>query len=287
MVSDKATILRILLGERTQDGMTAVAERHGLLTDGKIDLRGAKVRFNHSDLDLRNFLLEGCDLSGSRLTNCIGEGVSFASCTLKKADIYPAKGKKVSFRGASFAGAVIEHSEIGPRTLDLSGTSYRGAALTEVTFMLPKLEQADFTGARIRDCYFRRGILRGVSFRGATLTRVSFEHATLEGADFTDATFDQMDYWGEPNYEGAIISDDLRYRFGEVKEPGTRVDALIARGILGEEETDALRRLRDRYSDLLSYPEAMFIGHEMEDAVPPHLFGKILKALKDESLFAH
>ena len=121
-------------------------------------------------------------------------------------------------------------------------------------------------------------------FRGATLTRVSLENATLDGADFTDAAFDQMELWGEPNYEGAIISDDLRYRYGEVKEPGKRVEALIARGVL---ETEALRRLRSRYVDLLSYPEAMLIGHELEDAVPPHLFGRILKALKDESLFAH
>jgi hypothetical protein len=152
--------------------------------------------------------------------------------------------------------------------------------------MLPKLEHADMTGARISDCYFRRGILRGVSFRGAALTRVSFENASLEGADFTDATFDQMEFWGEPNYHGAIISDDLRYRYGEVKEPGRRVDTLIARGILGPEETEALRRLRTRYADLLSYPEAMLTGHELEDAVPPHLFGRILKALKDDSLFA-
>ena len=52
----------------------------------------------------------------------------------------------------------------GRHALDLSRTTFRGARLNEVTFMLAKLEGADFTGARITDCYFRRGILTGASF---------------------------------------------------------------------------------------------------------------------------
>jgi uncharacterized protein YjbI with pentapeptide repeats len=287
MEKEQLKALGKLLVEKTQEGMKAAAQRHGLLSDGKIDLRGAKVRFHHSDLDLREFLLEGADLSGSKFTNCIGEGVSFQRCVLKKIQIHAEKAKKISFRGASFDEALLDHADIGPRTLDLSQTTYRRATLSEVTFMLPKLEGADFTDAKLSDCYFRNGILRNVSFRNAKLTRVSLEEATLEGADFTGATFEQMEFWGEPNYEGAIISDDLRYQYGEVKDPARRVDFLIDRGTLGAEATDALRRLKSQFADLLSYPACMLIGYELEDAIPPRLFGKILKALQDESTFAN
>ena len=55
-----------LLLEQTTEAMEGVAKRYDLLADGKIDLRGSTVRFEHSGLDLREFLLEGCNLSGSR-----------------------------------------------------------------------------------------------------------------------------------------------------------------------------------------------------------------------------
>lgn len=272
---------RVLI-EKTQAGMLAAAERHGLLVEGKIDLRGRRVKFEHTDLDLSAFLLEGADLTGSLLTNCSGEKVSLRACKLKNVRIECVKARKTSFLGASFDEALLESVYLGPRTLDLSKTSYRGARLTDVTFMLARLPEADFTGARLTDCSFRRGILDGASFRGATLTRVSLEEATLVGADFTDAELHRMDQWEEPNYQGAIISDELRYQFGVVRDPARRVDALIESRALGAEATEGLQRLKAQFSDLLSYPECLLIGRELEEAIPPHLFAGILKALKDD-----
>ena len=274
--------LATILAETTTEGMKEAAQKYGLLADGKIDLRERKVRFRHSGLDLGEFLLEGADLSSSILTNCTGEGVSFRRCGLRKAQIVAEKAKKVSFRMASFDEAVLVDAELGPRTLDLTQTTFRNATLSEVTFNMPKLEEADFTGASLKDVYFRNGLLRGASFRNARLARVSFERASLEGADFTGASFQEMDYWGEPNWEGAIIADDLRYQYGELAEPRRKVEALIERGDLGPEATEALRRLRERYAVNLSYPEAMFVAREMTDAVPLELFPKIMKALKSE-----
>lgn len=271
-----------LLVEKTQEGIKAAAAANGLLVDGKVDLRGQRARLNHSDLDLREFLFEGADLSGSDLTNCIGEGVHFDRCTLRKVRITAEKAKKVSFRGASFAGALFDDAWLGPRTLDLSGTIYTGAKLRDVTFMLGRLDGADFSGAKLVDVYFRSGELSGTSFRNASLTRVSFEKAVLAGADFTDSEFDEMEHWGEPNFDGAIISDELRYQYGIVNEPLRKIDALIARSDLGEAATAALRRLRTNYADFLSAPAAMLIGAEMDDAVPRDLFPTILKALKRE-----
>lgn len=270
-----------ILVETTTAAMKEVARQHGLLAaDGRIDLRGRRVKFRHTGLDLRDFALDGCDLSGSSFVNCNGEGASFRDCVLRKARIEAERAVKISFRGASFDGATIDDSYLGPRTVDLSGTSYRNATLTEVTFMLPRLVGADFSGAVLSDVYFRSGLLNDVSFRGATLTRVSFEQATLAGSDFTGATFRELEFWGEPDYEGVTIDDELRYQFGEVREPRRKVDALIESGELGEEATAAARAMRDAFADLLSYPEALLIGHEMKRVVPPHLFRTILKALK-------
>lgn len=261
--------------------MKEVAHHCGLLTAGdKIDLRGRKVKFRHTGLDLRELVLDGCDLSDSSFVNCIGETASFRNCILRKTRIAAEKAAKVSFRGASFDGATIAESYLGPRTVDLSGTSYCGATLSEVTFMLSRLVGSDFSGAVLTDVYFRSGLLNDVKFRGARLTRVSFEQATLVGADFTGATFEEMEFWGEPNYEGVTIDDELRYQFGEVREPRRRIEALIESGELGEDTTAAARAMSDAFADLLSYPEAMLIGREMERVAPPHLFRRILKALK-------
>jgi len=270
-----------LLMERNTEGMKVVAQRHGMLTDDKIDLRGSTVRFDHSGLDLRQFLLEGSDLSGSRLINCTGEAVCFDRCVLRKVWIAAEKTTKVSFRGACFVEAVLKDVTCGPGTLDLTNTAFRNARLTEVEFRMGKLEGADFSGADLEDVDFRKALLAGCSFRNAKLRRVSFEGTELRGVDFTGAVLDQMEQWGELNYEGAIISDDLRYSYGIVTDARRKVDLLVQSGELGPESTEALRNLRDRYAHFLSAaPECMLIGHELEDVIPPELFPAILKALK-------
>lgn len=279
---EKNTAIGKVLMERTGEKMRAAAHRYGLMNEGRIDLRGNRLRFNHSELDLSDFLLDGCDLSGSVLTNCIGEGVSFGHCVLKRVRITAEKGKKSSFRNASFDDAVLEDATFGPRTLDMSGTAYRNAKLRNVTFTLGKLYASDFSGAQIEDVFFRSAELNRASFRNAKLTRVSFEKAVLKGADFTGAGFHSMEQWGEPNFDGAIISDELRYRFGIIREPLKKIDALLARGELDTEEADALRRWRSGHVDFLSNQEVMLIGSEYEDEIQPHLFARVLKALKKD-----
>jgi uncharacterized protein YjbI with pentapeptide repeats len=269
-----------LLLEQTTEGMKGAAKRYDLLVDGKIDLRGSTVRFEHSGLDLREFLLEGCNLSGSQLVNCTGEGACFDRCTLRNVRIAAEKATKISFRNASFMGAHFNDASLGPRTMDLTGAVFRNARLTEVDFRLGRLEGADFSGAHLVDVYFRQALLAGCLFRGATLRAVSFEKTELRGVDFTGAVFDQMEHWGEPNWEGAIISDELRYSYGIVSNLGSRVALLIQTGELGPEATDALRALRDRYPSICATPESMLIKHELEDVIPPEIFPAVLKALK-------
>lgn len=263
------------------DGYKRMAAEGGYLLDGKVDLRGRRLAAPQDGLDLREFVLEDMTVA-TRLTSCVGEGVSFRRSRFVKADVQAAKGEKVSFRGACFDGCDLSDTRFGPRTLDLSGTSWRGATFDDVEFSMPRLVGADFTGAVLRDVTFRHGILHDASFRDATLVCVSFEQAELRGADFTGATFERMDFWGEPDWSGVTIADELRYQFGELPEPARRVDALIARADTPPALREAAERVRERYADLLSYPVCMLIGREMTDAVPAALFPALLKALKQQ-----
>ncbi|HEX8170971.1 MAG TPA: pentapeptide repeat-containing protein [Thermoanaerobaculia bacterium] len=281
MPEKQKAVARILAAQTAQE-MREIAERYDMIAGGKIDLRDTRCRFNHAEIDLKEFLLTGCDLSGSTLTNCMGEGVSFDGCRLKQVRITAEKGRKVSFQEASFNEAFLEDVTIGPRTLDLSRTMYRKARLRNVTFTMGKLFNADFTGALFEDVFFRSAELKSASFRGASLTRVSFEKATLEDADFSQAEFHQMEHWGEPDFSGAKISDDLRYRYGIVRDPSSKIVALINSGRFNQDEAAVLSAFLERNRDFLSNPEVMLIGSEYD--IDAGLFVKIMKALKEEDV---
>lgn len=283
-MNEKRKAIGKLLMERTTDQMQAVAERYGMITQGKIDLRGETLRFNHSGIDLRCFLIDACDLSGSVLTNVVAEGVSFSGCVLKRVRIVAEKGQRASFRDASFSNALLQEAVLGPRTLDLAGSSYRNAKLTNVAFNMGKLNDANFENAELADVYFRSAELNRASFRDARLTRVSFERAMLEGADFGGARFAQMEQWGEPNFDGAIIEDDLRYRYGIVTDPLKRLDALIENDAFGPDEVEIVRSFREKHREFLSNSQVMLIASEYEGEIETPLFVKMLKALKKDAV---
>ena len=185
-----------LILEQTTEGMLAVAERYRLLSDGRIDLRSRTLCFNHSGLDLRLFILENANLSGSRFANCCGEGASFRGCVLDNTWFDAEPGEKASLANACFDGCVITNSSLGPRTLDLRGTSFRGARLKEVRFRMARLNNACFANADLEDVWFRSGILDGADFSDSRLCRVSFEKAELNGVSFRNVRPEQMDFWG-------------------------------------------------------------------------------------------
>jgi hypothetical protein len=121
-----------------------------------------------------------------------------------------------------------------------------------------------------------------VSFRGAKLRKVSFEKATLQDADFSGAEFFRMDFWGEPDWTGANISDELRYQFGELREPMRVVERAIHSPAVDPDVRAALERLKANHADLLGAPECMLIGRELTDIIPPELFPRLLKILKEQ-----
>ena len=279
MVQSEQRLLGKLVSQREMAEMEAFAQKHGLWSDGLIDLRGKKVRFSHSGLDLSRFHLESADLSGSRFRDCLGEGASFHRCTLR--DVRIEATGRCSFKGASFSESRMMRCYLGPATLDLSNCDFSEAELREVKFMLAKLGGSDFTGARLSDVEMRSADLSAVSFRMAKLQRVCLERASLREADFTGAAFVEMEHWGEPDFTGAKIPDELRYGFACVENPVSRLETVIDRGGFTEEELASLARFRDVVADFVgSAPEAMLIASEYDDVIPHELFVRVLKGMK-------
>jgi len=170
--------------------------------------------------------------------------------------------------------------------LDLAGTSFESADLQDVTFMLGRLAGVRFKDATLKDVALRSAVLRHADFRGATLDRTSLEKADLRDADFTDATFRRMHFWGEPDYMGATITDELRYRFGVVMQPYERLQQLLSRGVLAAPDQETARTLLNRMSVFAGVPEGVINYEELGSGIDLASFVRVLKALKNDSTFA-
>lgn len=226
--------------------------------------------------------LENHEFAKGRIVWESEEGRSFRGSRFTQMQILAPKAERSSMARTNFEGCRFTDCVIGPGTLNLEATVWRNAALREVRFDFAHLAGADFTGAALTNVYFRSGDLRGVSFRSAKLRKVSFEKAVLQGADFTGAEFFKMDFWGEPDWSGAIISDELRYQFGELQDPMRRVESAILSPTIDPAVRDALARLKAHHADLLSAPACMLIGRELTDIIAPELFPLVLKTLKEQ-----
>lgn len=281
----RSKVVARLLLSRTRDEFLAAGKRHGLIVDGKIDVRGEAVRFEHTDLDLSMFLFEETRFGASRFTNCAAAGVSFRRCTFRDVRFECTGTQKRSFANCNFAGSVFRDCYLGPATLDLAGASFESADLRDVTFMLGRLSGASFRNATLEDVALRSAVLHHADFRGATLHRTSLEKADLRDADFGNATFRQMDFWGEPDYTGARIADELRYRFGVVEHPYERLQQLLNRGLVAEPDDRTARTLLDRIPSFAGVPEGMINYDEVGSGIELTSFVRVLKALKDDSLF--
>lgn len=238
-------------------------------------------QFTGRDISGQSF--EGQDLTGSVFQDCEATGASFRGCLLKKVEIRCSPGRKVSWRGVSFENARLEYVTLGPRTLDLSDACFKGARLKNVEFRLGKLPGADFERAQLKDVALRQAWLERVRFCGARIHKVSFEEARLVGADFTGAEFFHQDWWGEPDYTGAIISDELRYQFGEVSQALPKIERLIETQELSPEITQGLLGMVERHRDFLSSPEVLLVDREFSDFLNRQQFVQVLKALKQGS----
>ena len=225
-------------------------------------------------------LFVGRTYKGDCLLNPVRPAV-FEHCSFTDVKFEAARGAKASLAGTRFSHCELDNCYFGPATLDLRGTSFAGCKLDGVTFMLGKLAGSDFSGAVLKNVALRRADLTGASFRGATLKRVSFERATLLEADFTDCTVLQGDFWGEPPWDGAIVSDDIRYSFAIVKTPVLVIEQLLELHDYSVSQRQHLHQLRDW---LLGWapnsPEVMIAHRELANVFDKDNFIWLLKQLK-------
>jgi uncharacterized protein YjbI with pentapeptide repeats len=187
MTNERQAAIDALFQKATMEEMLAYAGEHDLLTDRRIDLRGARVNVFFKGSDLRQFVFDEADLSGSSFVNCSGAGATFRGCTFANGRMEAAPGVKVSFEGASFERCSLTQMMIGPRTLDLRGVSFRGARMKQVIFRMGRLDGACFAEAHMDGVILRSAQLTGADFSDSSLSSCVLEKAALDGADLTGA----------------------------------------------------------------------------------------------------
>jgi hypothetical protein len=89
-----------------------------------------------------------------------------------------------------------------------------------------------------------------------------------------------MEWWGDPDYTGAIISDELRYRHGVVENPLPKRDRFLALQDLSPSERAGVQRLRDQIAASIGPSNSALLEENGQDALEPELFRRVLKFLK-------
>lgn len=128
-----------------------------------------------SQLDMRDWRFERCNLSRSHLTGARLEGVIFTNC----------RASTLSFAGSTLTETVVDGGDFG-------NTKFLGATLSTVQFKRCKMTGADLSEVRALDVTFEEtllvlAILPKFSFRKAHLIGVDFSDADLRHCDFRDA----------------------------------------------------------------------------------------------------
>lgn len=223
----------------------------------------------------------GAAFKDQRVVNAAGVG-RFERCTFVDVRFEMLPGQKGTLAGSEFAECSFRQCYFGPATLDLSRTSFRGSELRDVEFMLGRLSHSSFAGAHLRNVTFRSARLMNASFKGATLRRVSFERATLTGADFTDVQLIQGDFWGEPPWHDALVTDEVRYSFGIVRDLLGRLNQAAVSDLFSADERPRIQAVRDWVGEWAPQgPEAMLLYREVSRFIDKPLFVRLLKHLKE------
>lgn len=198
------------------------------------------------DVDLRQCVLKGKDLSESQLQGCIFDGLDINSTVLVGADLTGAKlsGVKgmaanltranltgVYAEGAVFAGANLAQSKCQDAQFsnaNFMGATFREALLQGANFSFANLAGVDLRQAICTDTKFVRCNLQQTHFGQADCTdavfmNAQFQGAILQGGCFTGATFHEMTLEGidlsgviglSPNYRPIV---EARFSSGETE----------------------------------------------------------------------
>ena len=270
-----------ILAASSMETLLSVAADRGTLIDGKVNLSGCTVKFDHRFLDLSRFVFDDTNLSGSRFSSCTAEGAHFKGCNFKDVRFSCEGVNKATMDGAIFTRCSLKGTYFGPATLSLNGVIFENSKFKDVTFMYGALSKSKFIDCSLSDVYFRKGDLTASVFEKCILERVSFEGANLDNVEFKGSKFLDISHWGEPDFSKAIIEESIKYSFGIIKKPYDSILDAIASGHFSKKEIEYLedfsKDIKDCFADA---PEAMLLYEEFKDYMPLSLFTKLIKFLK-------
>ena len=144
-----------------------------------------------SGMDLSCVYAKEVNLKGANLTN-----VNFKNALFKGLVEF----KSANLKGANFEGARFEH--VSFLSANLEKTSFKGVDLEhtgyyrEVDFRGANLQEADLSGANLRDVNFQRADLRGANIKGTQFGSAEFQGANLQGLDFTEVNMSIVNFQG-------------------------------------------------------------------------------------------
>lgn len=199
------------------DPAPAVAEDEAVW-DGVRAGAEVEVPARVADLDLRECVWAGADLSGRELTGFRARDTRFEHCDLSGAVLDDAVLRRVTFTdcrltGASFAGARLDDVRITDSSADLTG--FRMATAAYLLVENTTLHAADFYSCTASGC----------AFLGCDLGEASFHEARMAGTRLHGSRLD--DVRGVMSLAGTRISPEQLVPLGA---------ALL--GVLGIEVTE-------------------------------------------------
>jgi len=173
--------------QRDFDGRLGSGEGFAGIDLYGVDLSGRDL----SGVDFSEALMEGAILKGARLVGANFEKAVLARADLREADLTGARFGSANLGGADLRGAkAAEGLDLSRATLwetDLSGASFTGAKLDDVTVFEVKLAGAQLPGLSATKASFYKTDLTGMVLTGATLEGCTFMECTLTGADLSRA----------------------------------------------------------------------------------------------------
>lgn len=153
----------------------------------------------------------GCQFTGSKLVETDFSRARLFASSFEGADLSRANFTRADLRAVAFDKAVLTQACFDQADLRMSGiisggegeaedlavqevrTSFRKASLGSAKLRDARLQNVDFTGARLKETLLDRADMRGTRFTGAELDAVALNHARLQEADLRGASFTNMD----------------------------------------------------------------------------------------------
>jgi uncharacterized protein YjbI with pentapeptide repeats len=156
----------------------------------------------------RNLMLDGTDLTGSKLASTDFTSTDLRSTVLVGSDLSKSALARAMLDKSQAQGANFEKA-LGYRT------SFVEADLAGANFVKSEMQRADFTGANLTDASFEKSELGRVNFSNADINGTNFRFANLARADFRSAKFEtSIDFTGAFLYQTRFESVDLSNALG-------------------------------------------------------------------------